>query len=326
MSRPLDPSVPAGQRRVISLGECMVELARNPDGRFGLAFGGDTFNAAVYLARGLAPEGPFRVAYATALGDDPYSDGIVAAGTEEGLDMSLARREPGRMPGLYLIETTDQGERSFWYWRDRAPAREALEGAAGEAVCEALTGAALVYFSGVTLSLYSPAGLDRLAAALATARARGAHIAMDNNYRPRGWGGDAGRARDVFARFWSLATIALPTLDDEQALWGDASAEAAARRIAAHGVGEVVVKDGPGGATIRVGGEVTHVACPSRVAPVDTTAAGDSFSGSYLAARLAGAGPRAAAIQGHRIAAVVIAHRGAIVPRAATDAVAALSP
>ena len=37
--------------RVISVGEVMVELARQNDGRFGIGCGGDTFNTAVYLAR-----------------------------------------------------------------------------------------------------------------------------------------------------------------------------------------------------------------------------------------------------------------------------------
>ena len=59
-------TLPWKSGRAISIGECMVELARGDDQRFGLGYGGDTFNTAVYLARaGVA------VAYATAVGDDP---------------------------------------------------------------------------------------------------------------------------------------------------------------------------------------------------------------------------------------------------------------
>jgi 2-dehydro-3-deoxygluconokinase len=154
---------------------------------------------------------------------------------------------------------------------------------------------------------------------LQVARANGAWIAMDNNFRPRGWSGESARARATFERFWRLSTIALPTFDDEQALWGDATPAATVARLAALGPDEIVVKDGPGGATLRVAGHDRHVACPARVAPLDTTAAGDSFSGAYLAARLSGATPVDAALRGHRVAAAVIQHRGAIVPRAATD-------
>jgi 2-dehydro-3-deoxygluconokinase len=52
---------------------------------------------------------------------------------------------------------------------------------------------------------------------------------------------------------------------------------------------------------------------------VDSTAAGDSFNAGYLAARLAGAEPEAAARLGNRLAARVIAHPGAIIPADATS-------
>jgi len=50
---------------------------------------------------------------------------------------------------------------------------------------------------------------------------------------------------------------------------------------------------------------------------VDTTAAGDSFGAAYIAARLAGHTAAQAAQAGHRLASVVIGHRGAIIPRSA---------
>ena len=68
--------------RSICIGECMVELARGSDGRFALSYGGDTFNTAVYLARSGS-----AVSYVTALGDDPYSAGIIATAEREGLDV-----------------------------------------------------------------------------------------------------------------------------------------------------------------------------------------------------------------------------------------------
>ncbi len=37
--------------RLVSVGEVMIEMTRAPDGRFGQACAGDTFNTAVYLAR-----------------------------------------------------------------------------------------------------------------------------------------------------------------------------------------------------------------------------------------------------------------------------------
>ncbi|MGD9803324.1 MAG: sugar kinase [Hyphomicrobiaceae bacterium] len=302
------------EQRAIAIGECMVELARGTDGRFGQAFGGDTFNTAVYLSRcGIA------TAYATALGDDPYTTGIVELAKCEGIATDLMLRRTGRMPGLYLIETSDDGERTFYYWRDRAPARELLDGDDAGAIVDAIVQARLVYVSGITLSLYSPVGLDRLADALQRARAAGAVIAMDSNYRPRGWDGDKARARGVMERFWRLATIGLPTQDDEATLWGDKDAGETIARLMGLGVGEVAVKLGAKGALVNGGdGSPTEIGVPKAITAVDTTAAGDSFNAAYLAARLEGRALREAALAGHRLAGIVVAHRGAIVPREAT--------
>jgi 2-dehydro-3-deoxygluconokinase len=242
----------------------------------------------------------------------------VAAASAEQVDTNLMTVLPGRMPGLYLIETTAEGERTFWYWRERAAARELFECAGSSRVVEAMAAARLVYFSGVTLSLYSARGLDAFAEALGAAKSAGATIAMDSNYRPRGWGGDLTRARATFERFWRLANIALPTFDDEQALWGDATLAATSGRLANLGIGEIVVKNGAADALIRSCGRDDLVPCPIAVTPIDTTAAGDSFNAGYLARRLAGDAPAAAAVLAHRLAGVVIQHRGAIVPKAAT--------
>ena len=57
----------------VCVGEVLIELARGADGRFALSCGGDTFNTAVYLARA-----GIDVAFATALGDDAYSDSVMA--------------------------------------------------------------------------------------------------------------------------------------------------------------------------------------------------------------------------------------------------------
>ncbi|MEA2936265.1 MAG: 2-dehydro-3-deoxygluconokinase [Variibacter sp.] len=296
---------------VIAVGEVMVELARGDDGRFSLAFGGDTFNTAVYLARA-----GVSVAYATALGDDAYSNRIVDFAAAEGVSTDLILRVPGRMPGLYLIETDDKGERHFAYWRSHSPARELFELPQWSSVAEAMLTASMIYVSGITLSLYSNAGVGRFLAVLEMARERGAKIVLDTNYRPRGWGGDATRARTVFSEALKRADIVLPSFDDEALLWGDASPDATVDRLQAFGIREVVVKNGSKDALIAAEREREWVPVPRVVEPVDTTAAGDSFNAGYLAARLSGAGPEQAATAAHELASEVVQHRGAIAPRA----------
>ncbi|CAA0103334.1 2-dehydro-3-deoxygluconokinase [Starkeya nomas] len=298
--------------KVVSIGEVMVELARGADGRFGLSLGGDTFNTAVYLARA-----GVDTAYATALGDDRYSEAILASAQGEGIETALMMRVPGRTAGLYLIDTDAKGERTFTYWRDNAPARELFELPGWESVAEQMIEASLIYLSGITLSLYSNTGLGRLFATLEFARERGARIVFDGNFRPSNWKGDVARARAVYAQALKRASIALPTFDDEVMLWGDGSPAATAERLATFGVQEIVVKNGSEGALVVTGDASQFVPIPQPVEPVDTTAAGDSFNAAYLAARLGGEAPAGAAEAGHALAGRVIRHRGAILPRQA---------
>jgi len=296
--------------RVVSIGEVMIELARGGDGRFGIACGGDTFNTAIYLARAKA-----EVAYATAIGDDPYSDGIVALTTAEGVAGDLILREPGRLPGLYLVDTDANRERCFHYWRETSPARDLFELSEWGRVAEGLLTARMIYFSGITLSLYSNNGLGRFLAVVEMARQKGVKVAFDGNFRPRGWKGDLARTRTVFMEALKRVDVALPAFDDEAVLWGDPSPEATVERLQAFGIGEIVVKNGPNSALVAAAGNREHVPVPEVVEPIDTTAAGDGFNAGYLAARLSGEGPLAAATAAHRLAAEVIRHRGAIMPR-----------
>lgn len=298
--------------KVVSIGEVMVEFSRGADGRYGLSFGGDTFNTAVYLARA-----GIETAYATALGDDRFSQSIRAAAEAESIGTAQMIHVAGRNAGLYVIDTDTRGERNFTYWRDNSPARELFELPGWEAVAESIIEAGTIYLSGITLSIYTNIGLGRLFATLEFARERGARIVFDGNFRPRNWKGDLARARTVYAQALKRSSIALPTFEDEAMLWGDGSPAATAERLATFGVPEVVVKNGPDGALVMAGGTSHFVPIPAPVEPIDTTAAGDSFNAAYLAARLSGQSAVAAAEAGHVLAGRVIRHRGAILPRQA---------
>ena len=297
--------------RAVCVGEVRIELARGADGRFALSCGGDTFNTAVYLARA-----GLDVAFATALGDDPYSDSIVALASAEGVSSKLIFRVPGKLPPLCLVESGQGGERVVRYWGEEAPARELFERPDWMLVAQEMVAARLIYFSGITLSLYSNNGVGRFLALLEAARQQGAKVAFDGNVRPRGWKGDLSRTRAVFMEALKRVDIALPTFDDEAVLWGDPSPETTVARLQAFGIGEIVVKNGPNSALVATAGAQQFVPVPEVMVPVDPTAAGDGFNAGYLAARLTGAAMAEAAAAAHRLAGDVIRHPGALVPRA----------
>jgi 2-dehydro-3-deoxygluconokinase len=297
--------------RVACIGECMVELTlpRSKGRAPRVGFAGDTFNAAVYLKRS-APG--IAVSYVTAVGSDALSEAMVAAFADEAIELDLVERRADRAPGLYAISVDARGERSFTYWRESSAARTLFLPPA-HVTPDRLAGFDLVYLSGISVAVLMPEGRAALLDFLPRYRAGGGRVAFDSNYRPRLWPSpDA--ARRALADFWRQTDIGLPSIDDEMALWGDRDAEAVVARLRGHGVREGALKRGADG-PLPIGpcGPLPDFPAASRV--VDTTAAGDSFNGAYLAALLQGADPAARLAAGHAMAVEVIGHPGAIVPR-----------
>jgi 2-dehydro-3-deoxygluconokinase len=296
----------------------MIELRHLGESQLGLAFGGDTFNTAAYLTRAGKPFG-IKVDYATALGDDPYSEAMRALFASEGVGTELVAVLKGRLPGLYAIRTDLRGERTFYYWRREAAARDMFTGEAGKALAEALASYDWVYVSGITLSILDEAGRARLTEALDPARARGGRVVFDSNYRAPGWT-SVEAARAAFAGMLKRVDVMLPTFGDEQAVWGDAEPRATVDRLHAAGVREVAVKNGDAAALASDGKTVFQIAAEPVASVVDTTAAGDAFNGGYLAARIAGLDIERAVRTAHRLAGTVVQHRGAIIPLEAMPA------
>ena len=295
--------------KVACIGECMVELKQADNGLFSRGFGGDTLNTAVYLARlGVGAE------YISALGDDPLSDEMIAGWAAEGVGTKRVVRLPGKLPGLYMIQTDDKGERQFFHWRDSAAARSLMDLPQTPEILDALADYDVVYLSAITLSLYGAEGRARLFAALRRAREHGARLAFDTNFRARGWP-DLDVARGAFREAFATADIVLASTEDLLPLYPGMTSEALLARVPG---AEVVLKLSEPASILRLEGSPYPIKAKPVEAPVvDTTAAGDSFAAAYLAARLVGADPLEAARAGHRLAGVVVCHPGAIIPRAA---------
>jgi len=308
-------SIQAGRGKQVALvGECMLELQGEALGTLTQGYGGDTFNTAVYLARCGAAAG-IGCHYATALGDDGLSARLLQRWAADGLALDLVLRIPGRMPGQYLIELDERGERSFSYWREHSAAKAYFDGAASTPLEQGLERWDALYLSGISLAILPPAGRERLFALMQALRERGAAVVFDNNYRARLWP-DAAEARAAFERAFALASIALVTADDHQALYGLPGTLAAVAAAQVLPTAELVIKRGAAATLVRAGrGAPWQEAATEPVARVvDTTAAGDSFAAGYLCRRLLGATALEAARFGNRLAARVIQHRGALIP------------
>ena len=213
----------------------------------------------------------------------------------------------------------EDGERSFSYWRSASAAKLLARDAAPPARRD--RGLRRIVFSGITLAILPPEDVDTLLSELRRAKASGKLVAFDPNIRPRLWE-NADRMRATISDGARAASLVMPSYDDEAAHFGDASIAATIVRYRELGATDLVVKDGGNGATLAFGDKCTHVPSAKVETIVDTTSAGDSFNGAFLARLATGANPEAAARFAAEVAAAVIQHHGALVARSELEMLA----
>jgi len=140
------------QKRFAAIGECMIEMSQAAELNYNMKFAGDTLTACVYLAR-CSDFDNVEVSYITALGDDPYSQMMLKNWQDEDIVTDAVRILPTKLPGLYFIDTDEQGERTFHYYRSQAAAKDMFKSEAGEALCHQLLDYDYLYLSGISLAI-----------------------------------------------------------------------------------------------------------------------------------------------------------------------------
>jgi 2-dehydro-3-deoxygluconokinase len=260
---------------VVSLGEPLYELNRQPDGRYLPGIGGDTLNVAIAAAR-LGS----RTAYVTRLGADIFADEIRALMAREGVDASGVIRDADAPTGLYFVTHGEAGH-VFTYRR---------QGSAASLITprdlkpELIGAARFLHASGISQAI-STSAAGTVAAAIAMARAAGVSVSFDTNFRPRLWSAEA--ARPVIESAARHAAILKTSQEDCAALLGLSAPGDIARHFLALGAGSVVVTLGREGVFAATGEGSEHVP-GRRVDAVDATGAGDAFTGALLSERARG--------------------------------------
>jgi 2-dehydro-3-deoxygluconokinase len=299
--------------RFAAIGECMLEVQANGFGPAVFSYGGDTFNTAVYLRRCSSPA-EIDVSYATGLGTDQLSQSLYKEWHDLGLKLDEVEYIEGRLPGMYLIETDSQGERTFHFWRKNSAAcayfkapQTALEKHVANLDC--------LYFSGISLAILDTTSRLRLFELLNRAKSNGCRVVFDNNFRPKLWP-DRKLAQNVYLEAFASCHTAMITLDDHQAVFECTSLDDALAHAQGLAIPEVVIKRGADPTLVKQENTLQWLQIPTQEVEqvVDTTAAGDSFAAGYLSRRLCGSNAENAAIFGNALAAKVIQHRGALIP------------
>jgi 2-dehydro-3-deoxygluconokinase len=183
-----------------------------------------------------------------------------------------------------------------------------------------LHGADVVYISGISLAILNPEERPAAVELLRRLRPHVGHIAFDPNVRLRLWESTHAAAQITRSAF-AVCDIALPSTEDLAWLLEVAEPVRQIDLLLDMGVAEVALTLGADGCSVADGERRAQLPGLEASRVIDTSGAGDAFNGVYLAGRLQGDAPGAAAERALAVASRVVSHAGAIIPASASHPV-----
>lgn len=286
---------------ILCFGEPLIEFVRRDDGLYQRSIGGDTSNAAVAAAKQGA-----SVGYITALGAGRFGDAVVDYWADVGIDATHVTRHATAQTGLNFVEP-DPAQRFFTYRRAGSAASLMRP---EDLPAEAIRAARCLHLSGITLAV-SDDLRETAFAAMEIAKAARVPVSLDTNLRLALW--DVATARAVTHAAMADATIAVTSIDDSLHLTELTDPSAIAGFHHDLGPDIVLVTMGADGCLLSIAGAETFIP-PVPTKAIDSTGAGDSFAGSFLAYWLETGDTMLAARRAAIVAAGTVAGLGAVEP------------
>lgn len=290
---------------VVTLGECMAVLYP-PDPvtldearTLLLDVGGAEANLSIALAR-LGHTARFI----SRLGDDPFGRRVRAVLAAEGVDTSALMVDAGAPNGVFFREWLADGARRVYYYRAGSAASRLTP---GDLTSDQFAGARILHLTGITPALSSSCAAACIRA-IELARAAGALVSFDPNFRPRLW--SAVQARETLLPLMRAADIILMGHEDAQALLGSGDDQEALTAAAALGARIVVLKRAERGALALVDGQRFEAPATPATRVIDPVGAGDGFDAGFLAGQLRGWGISESLTLGARVGAAAVAALG----------------
>ena len=165
---------------IVSLGEPMIEFNQTADGGGRLylqGYGGDSSNFAIAAARQGA-----RVAYVSAVGDDPYGRMLRDLWQREGVHDGGVRTDAAAYTAIYFVSHDAQGHHFHFFRSGSAASRLSAD----ELPRSLITQARVLHLSGISLAI-STTACDTAYPAIAMARTAGVQVSFDTNLRLKLW-------------------------------------------------------------------------------------------------------------------------------------------
>lgn len=260
---------------ILGLGELLIDFTPSGENDQGMALyarnpGGSIANMLAMFAKlgGSA-------AFVGKVGKDAFGDFLEQNLVEGGVDTRGLLRDDEVLTTLAIVTLLPDGERSFIFYRK--PGADIML-RSDELPLDMIAGSNMFHFAGVTLT-DEPVRSANFAAAK-HARASGAFISFDCNYRPTLWESEA-KAKEIIPLALPYANLVKVSEEELLLITGIEDPGKAAHSILDKGCGALLLSMGDKGSQVFT--PTAHTFVPAfRVDAIDATGAGDAFLGAVL--------------------------------------------
>lgn len=300
-------------QKAVFIGECMIEISgntekiKNSSTKININFGGDTYNSAVYFSR--ISGKMIKTYFVTALSQDTFSKKMISRFKSERIECQFIRTDGQAPPGLYSIETDKEGNREFSYWRNNSPAKQLFKGVRGKKLIKDLSYTDIIYYSGISVAILNTSQRQNLIKLGASANI----TAFDFNYRKALHKKE--EAQKLIKYINENVNIHFISYDDAVEIF-DISNPNEIFEILNTNKNLMLLRYKDSVIYKNNDEEIKSLNLP-HIKAIDTTAAGDSFNGAFLALmnnenRLS---LEDKVLKSHSVTREVIQHKGAIIPK-----------
>lgn len=262
-------------KKIWVLGDAVVDLLPDGEGRLLQCPGGAPANVAVGIAR-LGGQS----AFIGRVGDDPFGRFMAKTLADEKVDVKSMRLDPAHRTSTVVVDLDDQGERSFTFMV-RPSADLFLESA------DLPTFSAGEWLHVCSIALSAEPSRSATFEAMAATREAGGYVSFDPNIRPDLWP-DENALRRCLEQALQSADVVKLSVEELAFLTGNVEVNVGLDALMARCPARLVlVTQGKEGVIAWHDGAVKHYPA-TPVECVDTTGAGDAFVAGLLYGLAAG--------------------------------------
>jgi 2-dehydro-3-deoxygluconokinase len=286
---------------LIGIGECLVEFSDIGSGQYQIGYSGDVLNALFAAGRlGLS------TGLLSAIGDDPFTNGLRQILNAEHIDLSHAPILEGKPNGVYFLSIDAMSLPTFHFLRKNSAARDMFNSQPLSSLIEYVRSARALLFSSIPLAVIKDR--DKLFELLRAVKGE-TILAFDLNIRRVLWD-DLNELVTLLSQLAPLLDVLFITNEDDTILFGPRHTSDALADYTRRGFQQVVIRRGGAPTLVHSDGENFEVPVPHVQNIVDTTGAGDAFDAGYIAAMLRHHASYECAAMGNATASVSLESRG----------------